>query len=202
MPKGPRPFIRKCAQFVLPLVAIAVSQPRAQAQATAAAYKTADFSAFGGYMHDIPDWGTTGNNGASFGLNFTRYIRFPVSPSLEVRANIAPGQTVRENSYLVGVRGQATVLRKFHPYADFLIGTGNIHFYQPELTGRLGDNSIVYSIGGGVDYDLVRNFQAKVDFQYQHWNTGTNASLTPSLTIIGLAYRFSFGGHDRAQIIP
>ena len=199
MPKTLRSTLRSCAQLLLPALAIATFSVRAPAQATPAASKSVDFSAFGGYLHDLPDYGPFGNNGATFGVNVTRYFHFPVAPSLEARVNIAPGKTARESSYLFGVRAQGTVLRRFHPYADFLVGPGTIHFDVPPDPGYTGDNSTVYSYGGGLDVDVAHNFQAKVDFQYQSWNLGTNYTLSPSLTMIGIAYRFPFRAHNRQR---
>jgi Outer membrane protein beta-barrel domain len=200
MPKGPRLLLRFCAQLLLPALSIASFAPVAHAQATPAASKTLDFSVFGAYNHSDPDYGPYGNNGGTFGFNATRYFHFPVSPSLEFRINYSDGKTVRENSYLGGLRGQMTVFHRFHPYAMGLIGTGDIHFNFHNF--ELGDNSIVYSVGGGTDFDIYRNLQGKFDWQYQFWSTGNNASLTPTITSIGIAYRIPFAPHNKQGTIP
>ena len=51
---------------------------------------------------------------------------------------------------------------------DFMIGPGNITY----RTGQT-DSSIVYELGGGVDYHKNRwlNFRM-IDFQYQFWDLG------------------------------
>lgn len=116
----------------------------ALAQATPTATKTADVSVFAGFLSASPDYGPYRNTGGSLGLNFTRYFHLPVAPSLELRANLADGDTVNERTYLFGLRAQAEVLRRFHPYADLLVGPGNIHFNFPN-GGYTGDNSLVYS---------------------------------------------------------
>ena len=77
-----------------------------------------------------------------------------------------------------------------------LVGPGNIHF-NFNNNGYLGDNSIVYSYGGGVDIDLVRHFQAKIDFQGQHWKTGNAITLTPSILLLGITYHIPFRPHVR-----
>ena len=182
------------------LATAALLLPRAVAQATSTATKTADLSVFFGFSTVQPDYGPYRNSGGSLGIDLTRYFHFPVAPALELRANFANGSTVNERSYLVGLRAQADFLTRFHPYGDFLAGPGNIHFNFPN-NGYTGDNSIVYSYGGGVDIDLVNNFGAKIDFQGQHWNTGENSTFTPSLLLIGVTYRIPFEAHDRQGTI-
>ncbi len=191
-----RSMFRTWALLLLPVLAISVYSPRTR-PAIPAASKTVDFSAFGGFVHDIPDYGPYGNNGVTFGVDITRYFHFPVQPSLEARVNVATGKTVRENTYLFGIRAQGSVLRRYHPYADLLVGPGTIHFQTPPAPGYTGDNSTVWSYGGGLDVDFLTNFQAKIDFQYQSWNLGTNYTLSPSLTVIGIGYRIPFRPHNR-----
>ena len=62
------------------------------------------------------------------------------------------------------------IYKRFRPYGDFMIGPGNITY----RTGQT-DNSIVYELGGGVDYHKNRwlNFRM-VDFQYQFWDLGNH----------------------------
>lgn len=172
---------------------------QAGAQAALTASKSMDISTFAGYSNTSPDYySSPRNSGVTFGANVTRYFHFPVDPSLEARVNIADGSTVNERSYLFGLRGEVQAFHAFprmHPYADFLVGPGNIHF-KFNTNGYLGDNSTVYSYGGGADIDLVRNFQAKVDYQRQHWNTGEIA-FTPGALTFGITYRFPFHPHVR-----
>ena len=173
----------------------------AAAQAVHTATKTADLSGFFGYTTAKPDYGPDRNSGGTIGLDYTRYFHFPVAPSVELRANFVNGTVVNERSYLAGLRvgGQIGRLR---PYADFLVGPGNIHFNFPN-NGYTGDNSIVYSYGGGLEVDIVNNFAAKVDFQGQHWHLGEGANNTfsPSLLTFGFAYHFPFQAHVRQGTI-
>ncbi|HVG27271.1 MAG TPA: outer membrane beta-barrel protein [Acidobacteriaceae bacterium] len=179
------------------LAALSFSAPRSlHGQALPIATRTADISVFGGFATGLPDYGPYRNNGGSFGVNFTRYLHLPVAPSIEARANFLNGKTVNERTYLFGVRAQGDLFTRLHPYANFLIGPGDIHFNFFN-NGYVGDNSTVYSIGGGADYDIARHWQAKVDFQYQHWKTGNNVTYTPTLTVIGVAYRIPFRPHFR-----
>jgi len=156
-----------------------------------------DISGFGGYERVAPDFRSSPqDNGFVAGINITRYFRIPIAPSLEARANLASGPTVNERTYLVGARAQAQLEQSFYPYADFLIGPGIIHFNQIFIPGYISDKSLVKSIGGGVDIDLVRHFQMKLDFQQQFWKLGTeSAPFSPSLFTVGVVYRIPFRPH-------
>jgi hypothetical protein len=153
-----------------------------------------DISAFGGYERVAPDFQSSpSGNGFVAGADITRYFRFPIAPSLEARANLTSGPSVNERSYLVGIRAQSQFGRRFHPYADFLIGLGVIHFNQIFIAGYTSDKSLVKNIGGGLDMDVVRNFQIKFDFQQQYWKLGTeSAGFSPTLATIGITYRIPF----------
>lgn len=171
-----------------------------RAQALPTATRSADISVFAGFLTDTPDYGPYRNNGVSAGVDYTRYIRLPIEPSIELRTNIADGKTVNERTYLFGPRVALRLpqrsLRRFHPYADLLVGIGDIHF-NFNNNGYLGDNSTVYSYGGGVDIDLVRHFQARFDFNGQHWKTGRNVTYTPNLILFGVVYHIPFRPHIR-----
>ena len=62
------------------------------------------------------------------------------------------------------------IYRKFRPYGDFMIGPGNITYHSGQT-----DNSIVYELGGGVDYHKNRTLNFRmIDFQYQFWDLGNH----------------------------
>ncbi len=165
-----------------------LSSPSSSAQATRTASKSSDISVFGGFEAAHPDYGPYNSYGGMFGADFTRYIHFRVEPSLEFRANFHSNIAVDEHSYLVGLRA-AVPFGIFKPYADFLVGPGTIHF--PYNIGYTGDNSVVYSYGGGVDIHLIGNFAGKIDIQAQHWNTGED-TYSPTLGTIGVVYTLPF----------
>jgi hypothetical protein len=177
----------------------ASSQTRARAQALPTASRSMDFAAFGGYTHSSSDFGAFNNNGGTVGVDITRYVRWRVAPSLEVRANYTSGPTIIEKSILAGIRLD-TNIRRFHPYVDGLFGGSKIIFAHAPQPGYTYDIGTVYALGGGVDIDLLRNFQAKVDFQNEFMNFGHNGlkpanedfTLTPPLLTIGVAYRIPF----------
>ncbi len=165
--------------------------PGARAQAVRTASKSADISVFGGVEFVNPEYGRYNNTGGAVGVDYTRYFHLPIVPSVEARANFNNGPVADERSYLFGLRGRYDYNR-FHPYVDFLIGPGTIHF--PRNVGYLGDNSIVYNYGGGVDVGVTRDFSLKLDFQGQRWNTG-DQPFTPFLGLVGVTYTIPFRPH-------
>jgi len=160
------------------------------AQATATATAPIDASVFVGYTRTYPDYGQVTNPGVTFGFDFAHYFKFPIVPSLEARANISNGTIVNEKTFLFGVRADPKLHGRFHPYGTFLIGPGTLHYVLPNgFPGYTGDNSVVKSIGGGIDFDVYKHFQVKADVQYQFWNFGSNYTLTPTTYLIGVTYR-------------
>ena len=186
--------------FILILFFIVVSVVphgvmRVGAQALPVRTKGADISVFGTYTRLWPDYGPQKNNGATFGAFYTRYLRW-FSPGVEFRVKIADGETVDEKTYGGGVRVEKPIGR-FRPYADFLIsaGTINYHFRAPPIKPNgqpyLSDSSVVYTYGGGLDYDLTKSFSARAEFQGENWSMGgyTPITLTPKMWSFGLVYR-------------
>jgi hypothetical protein len=159
------------------------------AQATPTATAPLDASFFAGYTRIYPDYGRPTDSGISFGFDLTHNFKFPIVPSLEARSNLANGSIVDERTYLFGVRAEPKLRGRFHPYGDFLIGPGNLHYVYPtSYPGYVGDNSVVKSIGGGIDFDVYFHFQVKADVQYQFWNFGSNYTLTPTTYMLGINY--------------
>ena len=187
-------WIAACGLLGMPTIS------RCVAQALPTAKKSMDISVFGGYENANPVYGEPArNDGEGFGFNITRYfMKLPVAPSLEGRVNLTNGAYVKERTYLMGLQVQGNLFQYLHPYADFLSGTGTIHF-NIHPTGYLGDNSIVESYGGGMDIDLVHHFQAKVDFQYQSWTLGHNVSFAPTILLIGVNYRIPFRDYKQTE---
>ena len=171
------------------------------AQSMVTADKSMDVSAFGGYLYLNPDYGRSGS-GVAAGADLTRYFRWRVAPSLEVRGNYASAPAVSESTVLFGVRLKTDFRRRIHPYVDFLAGGGRIVFAQPPIPSYTQDKSVVYSYGGGLDIDVHRNFAAKIDFQVQNWNMGPNSvikgnqtadfTLAPTALVVGITYRIPF----------
>ncbi len=173
----------------LPLLCAALTlSTQSTAQARSTASRDADISVFAGVQIANPAYGSNHDSGAAFGLDYTRFLRIPVQPSLELRANLNSNSFVGEHSYLVGLRA-AHAFGRAVPYVDFLVGPGNIHF--PQNVYYTGDNSVVYSYGGGLDLGVTRSFDLKLDIQGQQWNTG-EAKFTPTLGTVGVVYHIPF----------
>lgn len=189
------PFRYRFLALLLPTVA-ALCTPAALAQARPAASKINDVFVFGGYSYLRPDFGPFGDQGGTFGVDYTRYFHF-LSPSLEGRVNVERGTNNNQNTYLFGFRAERQVLQRYHPYGTAMIGPGTIHFNFPKIDGRTSDNSVVFAAGAGVDVDIKHNFGAKIDYQGQHWKTGTNNTLSPSTFLVGITYRVPFKKHEQ-----
>jgi len=165
------------------------------AQASPTASKKAAISAFGTYSRISTDRDSHKNNGVTFGGNYTRYLNWFLTPSLEFRGKIAPGGTVGEKTFGGGIRGERR-LKNFVPYANFLVSYGRLTFTHPDTSGPgkpyLYDDSIVYSTGLGLDYNLTSQWAARVDYQFEHWNLGQHNTFTPQVFSIGILYRIPF----------
>ena len=110
------------------------------------------------------------NQGFSVGADF-RLGRFVFGqPALGARFTYSAGTQVGKQRTVMFGPELHYIYRRFRPYGDFMIGPGNITYG----TGQT-DNSIVYELGGGVDYhkNRVLNFRI-VDFQYQFWDLGNH----------------------------
>lgn len=174
------------------------------AQANPAGVKKADLSAFGLYSKLTPDYGPQKNNGITFGIDYTRYTRWWVNPSIEFRAKIAHGTTVDEKSWGGGIRVEKPI-NHWHPYADFLLsaGTINYHLQTPAIlpNGKpyIDDATITKSFGGGLDYDLTPRFALRGDMQFEKWHLDkyTPIYLTPYAWSAGVVYRIPFRSFNR-----
>jgi hypothetical protein len=177
--------------FVFAAALALASARTCAAQAIPTSEKAADVSVFLGYEYANPDYGPGKNNGEGFGLNYTRYFPFPVAFSLEARVNLTNGTDVKERTYLGGIQAKARIFSRYHPYLDFLVGTGTIHF-NTTATGYTSDNSTIYNYGAGVDIDLIRHFALRGDVQRQSWSLGGSPSFAPTIVLIGVHYTIPF----------
>lgn len=164
---------------------------RAQGQATAARSREAGLSAFVAYTHLSPDYGAA-VKGVTVGGDYTRFFKY-LSPAIEVRFKTSSTGAVAERTFGGGVRVERQFLY-FHPYVDFLVSSGTITFAQKNYIGSNGtgsNGSIVYSYGGGVDYDFADQWAARVDYQQENWNLKETPSLTltPRALSVGVIYR-------------
>lgn len=180
---------------LLLLGALFTSARLAPAQALVTAQRGAEITPFAQTTLIDPDWGPSHNLGYTAGLDYTRFVRSIVQPSLEMRMTSANGSTVSERSYVGGLKLQ-TSFRGIRPYATFLAGYGDIYFTHP-INGYLSDNSFVYSVGAGAEFSLGYHLAARFDFTHQQWNIDPQ-TLTPVTLGVGLSYRVPFRS-DRVE---
>jgi hypothetical protein len=99
-------------------------------------------------------------------------------PALGARFTFSDRNSAKESTYLFGPE-MHYAFGRFRPYGNFYLGTGDVNFGS----SATGDNSIVYDVGGGVDYHVNSRINIRLaDFQYQFWNLGTHtypAGLVP-----------------------
>jgi hypothetical protein len=173
----------------LSLVAIKV----APAQAIVTAQRGAELAPFVETTLLSPDWGPSNNIGYTVGVDYTRFIRSIVQPSLEVRMSNANGNTVGERTYTGGLKLEFAI-RRIHPYAILLAGMGDITFTHP-IGNYTGDNSTIYSLGGGVEFPVGPALKARVDFTHQNWDLDPE-TLTPVTIGVGISYTLPFHRGD------
>ena len=139
------------------------------------------------------DYGNAGNLGFTAGVDYSRFMSSIVQPSVELRITAGSNAAVTERTYSGGLK-LASTFHAIHPYAALLAGYGTIDFLHPVITAGFQpywwDNSIVYSIGGGADFDVLRSWKLRVDFLQQFWHLP--APLTPTTLSVGIAYRLPF----------
>ncbi len=170
----------------------------AHGQATAAAIRSQSVDIFAGASAVQTDYNSK-DKGFVVGGDFTYHLRH-FDASLDVRYNRATGNRVGEKDFAGGLK-IARQFRRYHPYADLMIGYGIITFdyptVNPDGSVYANDNSTIYDFGGGVDIDLTRRFALKVDAQYQYWNLGTrgnanSVSFNPYIGSIGVVYHLPY----------
>jgi opacity protein-like surface antigen len=162
----------------------------AGAQAKVSAERGAEIAPFVQTTLLHPDWGSTGNTGFTAGVDYTRFIRSIVQPSLEFRMSNANGSNVGERTYSGGLKLQATI-HGIHPYATILAGYGGITFTHPTNPNYTSDSSRIYSLGGGAEFNVLSHWKVRFDFTEQSWNIGPQ-TLTPTTFGVGVSYRLHF----------
>ncbi len=192
MPSFAAKFAFRTAYSLLVLLACGFLCRAVHGQAVPVMYKTTEVTVFAGVGETYQDYIPKYVGSETIGVNLTRYLlKTRIAPSLEGRANISNGPLVNEHTYVFGLRAQTDFYRRFHVYGDFLAGPGTIHFnYQNN--GYTGDNSTVYSYGGGLDIDVYKSFRAKADYQNSHWDLGKEVTFTPRIYTFGVVYIVPF----------
>jgi opacity protein-like surface antigen len=178
------------------LLASALALPSSlRAQAKSPYSKIFDIYAFGGYVNADPAYASSlyRNNGVSGGLLVAHHFDIlHVDTAAEARITTSTGSAIRENTYLFGLHVEHKFFHYLHPYATGLAGPGTLHFNFTNPNGYQGDNSIVYSYGGGLDIDFTPTIRLKADYRSEYWTIARYQSFTPSAVTIGVTYHFPF----------
>ena len=189
------------------LTAVSALTHAASAQAAPAGTQKLQLSAFAGATGTFTGLEGGKNLGITAGADLT-YLGFRrFQPSFEARGTypIDKGQISSQKNFLLGPKVEYP-LGRFHPYADFLIGRGQIDYHDPGFifgnTLYINSNTLVYSPGVGLDYNLTHNLAIKADVQFQHWNTPvvSSGSIHPTALTLGVVYNIDFNRahrHDR-----
>jgi hypothetical protein len=160
----------------------------APAQALITAQRGAEIAPFVQTTVLSPDWGPSYNFGYTVGVDYTRFIRSIVQPSLEVRMVSANGNTASEHSYLGGLKLE-TAIHGIHPYVTVLVGNGTVTFAKPAANDIGPNNSfLIYSLGGGAEFNIKSQWKLLVDVTRQTWNIDPQV-LNPTAVNLGVAYR-------------
>lgn len=184
---------------ILSTASVAVAQ-----EALPTASRTLQLSAFGAVGGDFT--GLSGGKnflvlaGADLGLPNWRAIR----PTIEVRGTYPAdhGLVDSQKSILAGLKTDFLPNHRLRPYADFLVGRGEMNYRLGYLYNNLVytlTTTNVYSFGGGLDYDLNEHLVVRVDGQVQRWGYAPTPSgdVYAKVGIAGIAYRFNFDHHPK-----
>ena len=183
-------------------------------QSLPTATKQLDLSTFVAGTGTFTDFRGGKNLAITAGADLTYLSLRLFRPSIEVRGTypIDEGNINSQKSILAGPKVEHDFGR-FHPYADFLVGRGEIDYLHDSLTvcntnvpniqqcyAFLSTNTTVYSPGGGLDYELGKGLAIKGDIQYQHWNAptvpyGVTGVVHPVAVSFGAVYHFNFDPH-------
>ncbi len=182
------------------LTAIVTANP-AFAQASPTATRGMQFTAFGAVSGVYTGLGGGKNFGVVAGADLGLAPFHGIRPEIEVRGLYPAdhGLVDSQKSILAGPRADFLLNHRLRPYADFLIGRGDMHY---GINGYRFGNAIyietttnVYSPGGGFDYELSQRLSVKVDAQFQRWGAVPTPSgnIWAKLGTVGIVYRFNFG---------
>jgi outer membrane protein with beta-barrel domain len=178
----------------------------AYAQATPAGTQQLQLSAFVAGTGTYTDLEGGKNLGITAGADLTFLAFRQFRPAFEIRGTypIDQGHISSQKNFLLGPKVEYP-WGHFHPYADFLIGRGEIDYLNGGLIvgdiRYISSNTIVYSPGVGLDYNLTHNIAVKADAQFQYWNSPATASgvIHPTALTLGLVYNFDFNPHHRHE---
>lgn len=189
---------------VVLLLFLSLRLASAHAQAAPTATQQLELSAFGGATGVFTDLLGGHNASITAGADLRVFSYHRYLPSLEFRGTIPvhSGTIDGQKSFLGGLKIDRDFDR-FRPYADFLVGRGQIDYQRGGFTvgplTYLSTTTTVLSPGLGVDYMVTDHWSAKADFQYQFWDTPVvpSGSIHPKVLTLGAVYRFDFNHNYR-----
>jgi opacity protein-like surface antigen len=202
---------RSLSFAVCALSLVYASSLPALGQVDATEIRVGDLQAGGGFSYATPDYGPQNLSGFNF------YATFDFREWLGIEAdfhqvNSGTASKIYERTYEIGPR----VVRhygRFAPYAKVLIGRGVFNYppdcldrttflptscnspnVDPSTTGasaNLAYNEVAFGVG--VDVNVTRRINARLDYEYQDWFGFTPSGLTPQVYSVGVAYHFGGG---------
>ncbi len=177
-----------------------------RAQTASTASQQLELSAFAGVTGTFTRIAGGKNLDITGGVDLT-YLPFRLlRPTLELRGTypVDNGTLDGQRNFQGGIKVEHDFGR-LRPYADFLIGRGQIDYGFGGF--RVGDilyissTSNIYSFGGGADLDLTPHVALKGDVQVQHWDSPVviSGTLYPVALTLGGVYRFDFNSHHHRR---
>lgn len=196
--------IQPFAQMLLSLIVASLAAATGHAQIVTTASQQLQLSAFAAGTGTFTDFEGGKNLGVTAGVDLTYLSLRLLRPSIEVRGSypINRGTISSQENILAGIKVEHA-FGPLHPYADFLIGRGEIDYRIGVLPVGdfivLSSTSTVYSPGIGLDYSLSHHFSFKADAQFQRWNTPAveQPVIHPVAISLGAIYHFDFNSHHR-----
>jgi hypothetical protein len=177
---GKRAF--RLALFLLALGSI--GSVKIQAQASAAGVRAGDLQVGLGFSGG-PHYGGSRYYGGSIYASFDFLQHWGVEADFH-QVNTSANNKLYERTYEIGGRYVRHYKGFINPYGKVMIGRGVFNFAND--SANLAYN--MYSIGGGIDFNVTRRINARGDFEFQRWPSFPGNALTPKVATIGVAYHF------------
>lgn len=195
--------MREKVLFFISLCLFPASSRMLNAQATPTATQGLELTAFAAGTGTWTNIEGGRNLGITAGadLAFKSYHNF--RPAAEFRGTYPfhNGTIDAQKDLLGGLRVEYP-LGRLHPYADFLVGRGQIDYQRGGLqVGSLiyiRSISTVFSPGVGVDLDVAPHWSVKADLQIQNWDIPFSpGTIHPKVLSLGGVYHFDFNHGTR-----
>jgi opacity protein-like surface antigen len=152
-----------------------------------------------GWSNFSPDWG---DNPRQSGITVWADYRFQGLPgSLKGFGLSAEGEHLawgapelgnhKMDAGLGGASYRYPRWDRVRPYLKFMIGFGGVSFENAVDPNYTHDTRTIYAPGGGADIHAWKNFEVRVDYEYQFWpDMFRDHSLNPSGFTLGAVWDF------------